>query len=178
MQFKVRPAVLADGEGVAKAPAPFVASLIPPSRSEGWAWAALLAVAFLAAVGFGVWRYLAQRKVRVFVAASSTTQQEDGLTSAGDTREDETQAAEARLQEYPCIVITTDKQRADFIVNISIQRYSQQDLSGNWAYANLSVSKGTGEVVLMDSFSQNRDSTADIAQMPPDRAAQFLCKFP
>jgi hypothetical protein len=158
-------------------PAIPTAALASPRKSRWQVWAALTTLVLISAVGYGVQSFLAKVKLRVFVAASEAFQHEPGTRSDGDKKDDGTQSAEFRLVNlYPCVVVTRDKQRADYFVTITIHRYLQRDLFGNWADAELSISKPNGDVALLESFFQNERSIADIGQMPVDRTGEFLCK--
>jgi hypothetical protein len=75
-----------------------------------------------------------------------------------------------------CIVLTRERQKADFVANISVIRYGGGgDLYGT---ASLLITKANGDVVLAEGLYQGRDFTADIAQQPITRVWETLCPAP
>jgi hypothetical protein len=54
------------------------------------------------------------------------------------------------------MVLTHDKQRADYIVSISVIRVPVNAPPGIFGEASLSVAKRNGDVVLVENFYQDR----------------------
>ena len=72
-------------------------------------------------------------------------------------------------------MLTRDRQKANFVVSISVVRYVGGNLYGT---ANLLFTKADGDVVLADTFYQDRDSRADMAQEPITASWETLCPAP
>src|SRR6266446_3610836 len=131
----------------------------------------LLASIFVVVVlAMGIYLYVESRMPkRVFLTRSQRYQDTD-VKSKDDTVEDDSLNAEQRLSfllsdKRQCIVLTHNKTNADYIVEITVERYPT-DAFGNYADATLSITKVNGDVVLVEGFYQNRASKDDIAQQP------------
>jgi hypothetical protein len=73
-----------------------------------------------------------------------------------------------------CIVLTNNKDQANYIVEITVERHPA-DLSGDFGDAMLSITKRNGDIVLINSFYQDPKSTEDIAQQPITKTWEVLC---
>lgn len=131
-----------------------------------------------ASVCFHLYRE-AHRPKRVWVAYSEKYQDAD-LMRKEDYEQDVNNKlfAEERLGwriagDSRCMVLTRDRQRADYIVSISVVRYING--GDTFGTASLSIAKRDGDIVLVDSFSQNFKSTEDIAQQPITKTWDVLC---
>ncbi len=140
----------------------------------------LLASIFVVVVlAMGIYLYVESRMPkRVFLTRSQRYQDTD-VKSKDDTVEDDSLNAEQRLSfllsdKRQCIVLTHNKTNADYIVEITVERYPT-DAFGNYADATLSITKVNGDVVLVEGFYQNRASKDDIAQQPISKAWEVLC---
>ena len=120
-----------------------------------------------------------QRPRRVWVIYSEKYQDADPLREKDYEQDaDDNLFAEERLswqisEDKTCMVLTHDKQKADYVVRISVVRY----LSGGNTFgrADLSITKRNGDVILVESFYQDRKSAEDIAQQPITRTWGVLC---
>lgn len=144
-----------------------------------WILRLLGSILVVAALAMGIYLYVESRMPkRVFLTRSQRFQETD-VKSKDDLIEDDSLDAEQRLgfllpNKPQCIVLTHNKMNADFIVEIMVERYATNVL-GNFADATLSITKANGDVVLVDSFYQNRSSKDDIAQQPISKTWEVLC---
>ena len=150
----------------------------PPPLKSTIPWA-VIAVFLLGAVGAYISYRQFFRPKRVFLTRHQTFQIESGVKAKDDLEEDDSPDAEQRLswmmKERPrCIVLTHNRQTADFVVNITVNRFPT-DRSGNFGNADLSIVKRNGDVIWLDSFEQNLKSTEDIGQAPLNKAWEVLC---
>jgi len=93
--------------------------------------------------------------------------------------------AEERLQgrisgNPSCMVLTHNRQSADYIADISVVRGIDLYTGGGpqdrvFGAATLSVAKQDGDVVLVDSFFQNLKSKEDIGQQPITEVWEHFC---
>ena len=125
------------------------------------------------------WRVSREPK-RVWVEFSEKYQDRDPRRTQDYERVDKDSRlfAEERLarqiSERPgCMVLTRHKNKADYVVTISVIRY----LGGGETYgeASLTITERGGDVVLVDRFYQTRSSNEDIAEMPITEAWQAIC---
>jgi hypothetical protein len=80
-----------------------------------------------------------------------------------------------RIKEHPgCVVLTHDRQHADFIVSISVVRF----LGGGNVFgeASLYIQRAKGDVVAAERFYQGPESREDIAQQPVTTLWETLCE--
>jgi hypothetical protein len=97
----------------------------------------------------------------------------------GDEQDkNDTVFAEARLgwlisHDKGCMVLTHDKKRADYAVNISVIRGIASEIFGK---ASLSITKSNGDVVTAEDFYQDRKSTEDIGMQPITKTWEVLCQ--
>lgn len=94
--------------------------------------------------------------------------------------------AEERLgwrisQDKNCMLLTHDRQTADYVADISVVRGLDIYTGGGreervFGTAILSITKQNGEVVLTDSFYQNLKSKEDIGQQPITGMWDALCR--
>jgi hypothetical protein len=142
-----------------------------------WPLAVLI---ILIAVAMGIYAYVENHAPqRVFLTRSQRYQNEYGVKSQDDIVEDDTLDAEQRLSwlmsgNPRCIVLTNNKDQANYIVEITVERHPA-NLLGHFADAMLSITKRNGDFVLIDSFYQDRKSTDDIAQQPITKTWEVLC---
>lgn len=73
-----------------------------------------------------------------------------------------------------CIVLTRDKRKADLLVSVSVIRYVNG--GDTFGEAKLSITKRNGDVLLIDTFYQDRNSAEDIAQQPISKVWGTLCQ--
>jgi hypothetical protein len=152
----------------------------PPPLNYSIRWKVIVALVLLVlATGFYICYRQVLRPKRVFLTRHQTFQLQSGLKGKDDIEEDDSLSAEQRLSsmmtESPrCIVLTQNKQKADFIVKISVSRFPT-DFLGDFATADLSIAKRNGDVILVDAFEQNLKSAEDIAQSPLNRTWEVLC---
>ncbi len=112
------------------------------------------------------------RPKRVWVEYSEKYKQDDYEKPADDPL-----LAEQRLQwliseNKGCIVLTRNRARADYLVSISVTRNIGGATFGD---ASLSITDKNGDVVVAESFYQDRDSREDIATMPISATWRHLC---
>ena len=136
------------------------------------------AVVVLATVaGLYLWRE-SKRPKRVWVAYSEKYR--EGAGGAGDQASGETEVfAEQRISrlmsgDKGCLVLTHNRSRADYLINISVVRY----LDGGKVFgdATLSIVKADGDLVVAEQFHQDAGSAEDIAQQPITAAWSTLCR--
>ncbi len=116
----------------------------------------------------------AHRPKRVWVTFSEKYQDQDYEKDWGNNS-----FAEERLMwrisgNKGCMALTHDRQKADYVVSISVTRHPTDDL-GTFGNANLSITKQNGDVVLADSLYQDLKSAEDIAQQPITEVWTLLC---
>jgi hypothetical protein len=149
-------------------------------RENDWRLRPLLALIVLITVTVGIYAYVQNHAPqRVFLTRSQRYQNEYGVKSQDDIVEDDTLDAEQRLSflmsgNPRCIVLTNNKDQANYIVEITVERHPA-NLLGHFADAMLSITKRNGDIVLIDSFYQDRKSTDDIAQQPITKVWEVLC---
>jgi hypothetical protein len=144
-------------------------------------WNFQLAVVILVLIGIVMGAYVYSEKrtpKRVFLTRSQTFPEAD-VKSKHDIVEDDSLDAEQRLSSLMlgnphCIGLTHNKQNANYTVEITVQRHPT-DLLGNFADATLSITKSNGDVVLVESFYQDKNSKDDIAQQPITKTWEVLC---
>jgi hypothetical protein len=127
--------------------------------------------ATLVASTLGLYVYQSTRPRRVWVEYSEKYQDKNPMRTEDYERVDKENQlfAEERLgrliaSNKDCIILTRDKQKADLLVSISVIRYiGGGDTFGE---AKLSITKHNGDVLLTDTFYQDRNSAEDIARQP------------
>ena len=73
-----------------------------------------------------------------------------------------------------CMVLTHNRQKADYVVSIAVIRYVDAGISyGNEAI--LSITKGNGDFVLVDYLTQDSNSTEDVGQQAITKLREVLC---
>jgi hypothetical protein len=143
-----------------------------------WPLAVLI---ILVAVAMGIYAYVENHAPRrVYLTRSQRYQKEYGVKSQDDIVEDDTLVAEQRLSwlmegNPRCLILTHDRKQANYIVEITVERHPAEPVSGYFGHATLSITKRNGNVVLIDSFYQDRNSTDDIAQQPIMKTWNVLC---
>jgi hypothetical protein len=146
-------------------------------------WRSLRTVAafiILITVTIGIYAYEEKHAPqRVFLTRSQRYQNEYGVKSQDDIVEDDSLDAEQRLSflmsgNPRCIVLTNNKNQANYIVEITVERHPT-DLLGHFADAMLSITKRNGDIFLIGSFYQDSKSTDDIAQQPITKTWEVLC---
>ena len=143
-----------------------------------WPLAVLI---ILIAVAMGIYACVENHAPqRVSLTRSQRYQNEYGVKSQDDIVEDDTLEAEQRLTwlmsgNPRCLILTHDRKQANYIVEITVERHPAAPISGHYAEATLSITKRNGDVVLIDSFYQDRNSKDDIAQQPITKAWEVLC---
>ncbi len=147
--------------------------------------ALLACVALVVAACAGLGFYLWGTPKRVWVTYTEKWQDYPGGEDyKRDAEWDAALKLSAEQQLKPCVVLTHDRQNADYIVSISVVRYGSSTLPGlrepppglaPYGQAWLSIAKRNGDVMLVDSFLQNQNSAEDIGQQPVIRAREFVC---
>lgn len=141
---------------------------------------------FFAVAGVICWLAIEQyRPKRVFIRSAEKL--EDTVENQVFSTTDRSIDAEERFQAWiagttPCLVLTRNKDRADFLVHIDVTRYNPVQLfgAGNelWADGQLSVLRSNGDVVLNEYFFQGTGmwrAKDDIGQQPLKRVRELLC---
>ena len=73
-----------------------------------------------------------------------------------------------------CMVLTHNRQKADYVVSIAVIQY----VDGGLFYSSeaiLSITKGNGDVVLVDYLTQDSNSTEDVGQQAITKMREVLC---
>jgi hypothetical protein len=84
--------------------------------------------------------------------------------------------AEARFNlNHPCFVLTRNKAKADYLVNIQVTRFVGGEFLGE---ATLTILNTHGDVVAAETFLQDKDFKEDIAQQPITETLRTLCSPP
>jgi len=139
-----------------------------------------LAVALVAGT-LCVYVYQSSRPKRVWVEYSEKTQDQNPMRTEDleVVDKDSELLAEERLgwliaSNKDCIILTHDKKKADLLVSISVIRY----INGGETFgrAALSITKRNGDVFLIETFYQDRNSAEDIAQQPVSKVWDALCQ--
>ena len=73
-----------------------------------------------------------------------------------------------------CMVLTHNRQKADYVVSIAVIRYVDAGLFYS-SEAILSITKGNGDVVLVDYLTQDSNSTEDVGQQAITKMREVLC---
>ena len=120
-----------------------------------------------------VWRQEAKRPRRVSVTYSEKWRSADDSKKEWPTDNDEI-LVEQKLN-HACFVLTRNKARADYLVSIQVIRYMGGDTFGE---AKLNILNAHGDVVLAETFFQDRTSKEDIAQQPITETWNTLCAPP
>jgi hypothetical protein len=143
-----------------------------------WSFAALI---ILVIVAIGIYAYVENHAPqRVFLTHSQRFQNDYGVKSQDDIVEDDSLEAEQRLSwlmsgNSHCLVLTHDRKQANYVVEITVERHPASPISGHFGDATVSITKRNGDVVLIDSFYQDRNSADDIAQQPITKVWEVLC---
>ena len=114
-----------------------------------------------------------KRPRRVFITYAEKYRTAGGPTTDRPTENNEV-FAEERLN-HACFVLTRNKPKADYLVNIQVTRYMDGDIFGE---ATLNIVNAHGEVVLAETFFQDKTSKEDIAQQPITETGHTLCAPP
>jgi hypothetical protein len=148
-------------------------------RESDWSlWPVATVLILLVAIGF--YAYVENRTNRVFLTRSQKFETEYGVNNKDDTVENDSLDAEQRLSflmsgNPNCFVLTHDREQANYIVKITVERHPEDPVLHHFGDAMLSITKRNGDVALIDSFYQTRDHGDDIAQQPITRTWEFLC---
>jgi hypothetical protein len=110
-----------------------------------------------------------------FVTYAEKYHSEDDSTKDWPTEDNEVFAEERLNWSHPCFVLTRNKSKADYLVNIQVTRYVGGKIFGE---ATLTILNAHGDVVAAETFFQNKTSKEDIAQQPITETGHTLCGQP
>jgi hypothetical protein len=142
-----------------------------------------LAIVIMAGGAYSIFRWMRSPK-RVWVEYAEryenrldASRQKDYVRVAEEEELFAEEQLGRRIRDNPrCMVLTRDRNKADYLVSITVIRYvGGGEIFGE---ATLSMSKRNGDVLTSERFFQTRTSVADIAQMPVSRTWQIICENP
>jgi len=116
------------------------------------------------------WKQESKRQRRVFVTYAEKYNSADDSTKERPTENNEI-FAEERLN-HACFVLTRNRPQADYLISIQVTRYMDGDIFGE---ATLNILNAHGDVVLAETFFQDKTSKEDIAQQPITETRRTLC---
>jgi len=119
------------------------------------------------------WKQESRRPRRVFVTYAEKYRSADDSTKEWPTENNEI-FAEERLN-HAWFVWTRNKPKADYLVSIQVIRYMGGDTFGE---AKLNILNAHGDVILAETFFQDRTSKEDIAQQRITETWRTLCPPP